>query len=751
MSELLSPAGTKEAFYAAISNGCDAIYLGIDKFNARAYANNFTIEDLKDLVKFAHLRNVRIFVTMNTILYDEELEDAFNTIDELANIHVDAIIVQDLALLNYIVNHYSSLEAHASTQVGCDDLNGAILLKQLGVTRIVFARETPLSVLKDIKSKLDVEIEAFIHGALCVSYSGNCLMSSMIGERSGNRGRCAGCCRQRYSLIDVNNDKVVKTGFLLSMKDLNTSKYIDEMDFIDSLKIEGRMKEPTYVGGVTRYYRQLLDGENPNPEDIEKVFNRTYTKGFMNGESSADSTNIERPNNNGYLIGKVAKINKDTIWVKLFKTLNKGDQIRVDSPNPFEEISIPVTKLLDANFKECESTKKVAILSCHKRVQLGALVYKTKDNEFNKAIEETFRNKEYNKKDINYEFNGKIGQKMSLKARYKDIVVSDELDFVVERSMKKNPTRENVTLHLNKLNDTPYKINKLKLNIENDSFIPLKLINELRRNVIEKIDAIRLDEKVVTREPKEIVVQPHELLAHKEITVQVSNVGQYEVAKKLGIKHIYFKNIVRRNNEHYVKPDVEEILFGGLGAIDHYKNDNVTLVGDSSLNVSNYKSAAILSSLGVDRITLSQEVNKDRINDLVKHYYEAYNTYPNLELIVYGRSFLMHSKYCPLKRLNMCGQCKEKNFALKDKFETFPLMFNEDCTTNILNAKTLNIMDDISKVDGINYYRLVFTTETKKETEKIILKFKDILDGKTNEKTFDSSSQTRGHFFKNPL
>ena len=263
-NELLSPAGTITSFYAAISSGANAIYLGIKKFNARAYASNFSLEELKELVKFAHLRNVKIYVTMNTILYDEELIEAFKIIDELALINVDAIIVQDLALLNYITNKYNSLKAHASTQMGIDDIYGVKFLKNIGVSRIVFARETPLDVLKNIKNNLDVEIEVFIHGALCVAYSGNCLMSSMIGERSGNRGKCAGCCRQVYSLVDKTNNKVIKTGYLLSMKDLNTSNYINELNFIDSFKIEGRMKEPNYVGGVTYLYRRLLDKEEIN-------------------------------------------------------------------------------------------------------------------------------------------------------------------------------------------------------------------------------------------------------------------------------------------------------------------------------------------------------------------------------------------------------------------------------------------------------------------------------------------------------
>ena len=749
MSELLSPAGSLDAFYAAISNGADAIYLGIEKFNARAYANNFTIEELKELVKFAHLRNVKIYVTMNTILYDEELNEAYKTIDELANIHVDALIIQDLAIFNYLVNHYDSMEAHASTQMGIDDIYGAKLIKRLGGTRVVFARETPLATLKEVHDNVDVEIEAFVHGALCVAYSGNCLMSSMIGERSGNRGRCAGCCRQVYTLIDLNTNNKIETGYLLSMKDLNVSNYLDKLSFIDSFKIEGRMKEPTYVGAVTRFYKDKMLNVNESYLDLNKVFNRTYTKGFMLNEDVKNITNIERPNNYGYEIGRVVKINKQTIWIKLFKELNKGDQIRIESKNVFEEISLPITKLFDANFKEIESTNKLAIISCHKDVTLNAKVYKTKDINFNKLIEETFNEKEYQKLDINFKFSAKIGQNAILIASFNDINVEVKSDFIVDKALKVAVNVTNIKNQLSKLNDTPYRLNELTIDVDKNIFISLKGLNELRRNAISKVDELRLSKEVSFVYPHNLKVQECNLHA-PIISVEVSNEEQYEAAKELGIPHIYYKNKVSRNNPHYVD-GYNEILFGGLGAIERYKGKDITLVSDYSLNVSNYEDVAILSSLGVSRVTLSQEINKDHINNLVKNYFNKYHTYPNLELIVYGRTKLMQTKYCVLKRLGMCGECKKNKFALKDKFSSFPLLFKNDCSMTILNSKTLNIMDDVNKINGVNFFRLVFTTESKEEAISITKAFISISNNDKEQKTFNSFTQTRGHFIKNAL
>lgn len=745
--ELLSPAGTLESFYAAISNGADAIYLGLDKFSARAYATNFTLENLKPLVDFAHLRNVRIFVTINTILYDNELSEAFNAIDQLAKMNVDAIIVQDLAILDYITRKYKSLEAHASTQMGVDDIEGTKLLKDLGVTRVVYARETPIEVLKNIKKSVNIEIETFIHGALCVSYSGNCLMSSLIGDRSGNRGRCAGCCRQVYSLVDLTHQKTIKTGYLLSMKDLNTSNNIENMRFIDSLKIEGRMKEPNYVASVTKFYRNLIDKVDQNKEDINKVFNRTYTQGFLFNATSEDITNIERPNNYGYEIGKIVKINQNKIWIKLFRTLNKGDQIRIESKNIFKEISIPITKMFDADFKETSSNNKVAILYTNENVFVGAKVYKTKDNDFVKKANESIKETGYRKIPLQMEFSASLNNGILLKISYIKHNIFIKSQFLPQKAIK-NGTNEDIIINqLSKLNDTPYFLNDINVILDNDLFIPLKEINELRRKGIEELNKARLNKKVLYYNKEKRNPVPYTFKS-PEISVRVRTLKQYELVKSLGIEEIYFENVISRNNEIY-KNLTGTVLVQGLGGLNKYKNTNEVVV-DSTFNVINAPSVALLSSLGVKRVTLSNEISFNYINALIDNYKNEYHTDPNLELIVYGKTPLMHSKYCPLRRLDMCGECKKRRFALKDKFQLFPLYFNNDCTLDLLNSKTLNIIDDLEKVDGISYYRVEIIDETDEEIRKIITSLKEKISGKTT-KIFNKEKETRGHFIKNPL
>ena len=260
MVELLSPVGNMECLKSAINAGCDAVYLAGKNFGARSFAGNFTNEELVSAIEICHLYGIKVYVTVNTIIYDPEVEHFIKYIDFLHRNNVDAIIMQDIGMIDLVRKTYPNLKIHASTQMNIHNIEGVKLCEKLGITRVVLARETPIELIKYIKENTNMEIEVFIHGALCMSYSGQCLMSSLIGNRSGNRGTCAQPCRQPYSLI-VNNKVVEDNKYLLSTKDLNTLEYINQLiDLkIDSLKIEGRMKSKEYVYLVTNTYRRIID------------------------------------------------------------------------------------------------------------------------------------------------------------------------------------------------------------------------------------------------------------------------------------------------------------------------------------------------------------------------------------------------------------------------------------------------------------------------------------------------------------
>ena len=348
MFELLSPAGSMESLKAGIQNGADAIYLGGSSFGARAAATNFDNDELIEAVKYAKLRDVNIFVTVNTSIKETEIEDLISYTDFLYKIGVDAIILSDIGIAEVLRKRYPNMELHASTQISAHSLNDVLELKQVGFDRVVIARELGIEEIKEICDNVDIDIEVFIHGAICVSYSGQCLMSSMLGDRSGNRGRCAQPCRQSYKLINKTTGKIINVNgnYLLSPKDLCSIENIEKIldTGVKSLKIEGRMKRPEYVAVVTSRYRKAIDNYINNKittdkktlkEDLEAIFNRKFTSGYLMSKNGSDIINLDKPNNVGVKVGEVLSFNlkKNKLKIKLSGKLSKGDGINLGGGN----------------------------------------------------------------------------------------------------------------------------------------------------------------------------------------------------------------------------------------------------------------------------------------------------------------------------------------------------------------------------------------------------------------------------------
>ena len=747
MTELLAPAGNMEALKAAISNGANAVYLGMNKFGARAYANNFDFDDLKLAIEYAHLRNVKIYVTMNTIVFTDELKDAYDQIDKLYLIGVDGIIVQDLALLSYIVDNYPLLEAHISTQMGVDDLEGTLLFKELGAKRVVLSREVPIDKIKEIKEKAKIPLEIFVHGALCVSYSGNCLMSGLIGYRSGNRGRCVGSCRKKYELIDETG-KVISNTYILSMKDLNTIENIEKLKVADSLKIEGRMKEPVYVANVIKQYRDALDnGYTPSLQyNLKKTFNRTYTKGYIFGEDKKNITNVSRPNNFGYKIGAVTAKNKLGYEITLNDSLNQNDLIRID--NDGFDINLSVSKLYDKKDNLISSSKSVCYIKIKENVKIGSIVYKTKDINYTDEILKSYP-KEFERIPIRLSLYGDPGYPMSITIDCDGNEYYIESDFTLDKAINSPTTEEGFFKQFNRLNDTPYMLEEVEYYL-NDVFIPAGKINDLRRKIITYINENRLlPREEIVLNPEEFKAIPYEL-TEPDISVYCNTEEQYLAAKELGITTIYYKdNVIRRNENNYSKK-TGPLLVGGYGGLYKYRKTN-EISTDFSFNVVNYKSVYLLHKQGVKKVCLSYEMNSNQIKDLVDEYKANVGYYPNLEMIVYGRADLMFTKYCPLKANNLCGECKKHQYTIKEEYGEFPIISHPDCTTTIINGKILNLIDDLETIEGISTFRLQFTIESKDEAIRVIKMFKDKLKNKNKTSLFNKDTDTRAHFNKEIL
>lgn len=747
MTELLAPAGNMEALKAAISNGCDAIYLGMQKFGARAYSDNFDLESLKEAVTYAHLRDVKIYVTMNTIVFESEVEEMKEQMHELNEIGVDAIIVQDLAAFDYIVKNFLDLEAHCSTQMGIDDLDGTLLLKELGAKRVVLSREVDLKKVKEIKRIAQIPLEIFVHGALCVSYSGNCLMSGLIGYRSGNRGRCVGSCRKEYELIDKTTDTSLGRNYILSTKDLNTIEHINDLKEIDSLKIEGRMKEPAYVANVVSKYRMALDHKIPEEqkEDLNKTFNRTFTKGYLFQEDIKDITNVLRPNNFGYEIGRISKIVKDMYEITLTRTLHQNDIIRISHFS--EDVNLTVVKLYDQEGNLINKADDVCYIKIKEKISKGDLVYITKDYLYYKELESSLE-KEFKRFDLDIRVDAYPDAKLTIDADWFGFHYSYESEEILGEAINNPTTKEQVIKQFARLNDTIFELNHVDYE-ERNAFVPAKMLNAARRDIVQGLYDLKLNSQKkrtkVLKAKEKISFAPEK----PYLTAFVTTKEQYDACVSCGIQEIYFENVVRRNqNEYKVKEG--QLLIGGYGGIYHYRKTN-SFVTDYSLNVVNSTSCYELYKLGAKRVTVSYELNKRQMEDLMNAYYAENDGYPALEMIVYGKSPLMFTKYCPLKKMDQCGVCRTKSYELKDEHGTFPIISHEDCSTTILNGKTLNLLDEIASIKGIEAFRLNFTVESKEQVVKTITKASSKLNGSKDNAAFNKETDTRGHFNKEIL
>ena len=747
MAELLAPAGNMEALKAAISNGCDAIYLGMQKFSARAYSSNFDLESLKEAVTYAHLRNVKIYVTMNTIIFENEMEDMKQQINLLNEMGVDGIIVQDLAAFDYIVNNFVDMEAHCSTQMGIDDLEGTLLLKELGAKRVVLSREVPIEKVKEIKRIAKIPIESFVHGALCVSYSGNCLMSGLTGYRSGNRGRCVGSCRKEYELIDKGANTSLGKSYILSTKDLNTIDYINDLKEIDSLKIEGRMKEPAYVANVVSRYRMALDHQitEEDKANLSKTFNRTFTKGYMFHEDKKDITNILRPNNFGYEIGRISKTLKDRYEITLIHTLNQNDIIRISHNN--EDVNLTAQKLYDKDGNLVSKADDICYIKIKEKLSKGDVVYISKDYLYYKALEASLQ-KEFRHFNLDISVYAYPDSKLIIEAKGLGFNYLYESEETLGEAINNQATKEQVIKQFSRLNDTIFELHHVDFEGWN-AFIPAKALNVARREIVQGLYDLKLNsQKKRTKESK--VKEKINFVPKKPyLTASVTTKEQYEACLSCGIQEIYFENVIRRNQNDY-KEREGQLLIGGYGGIYYYRDTN-PFVTDYSLNVVNATSCYELYRLGAKRVTLSYELNKSQIEDLINTYYEQNEGYPALEMIVYGKAPLMFSKYCRLKKMDQCGICRKKTYELKDEYGRFPIIAHEDCTTTILNAKTLNLLDELQNIKGIEAFRLNFTVESKEEVMEVVNKALSKLDGTEDHAVFNQETDTRGHFNKEIL
>ncbi|GIM31313.1 DUF3656 domain-containing U32 family peptidase [Paraclostridium bifermentans] len=794
-TELLAPVGSFDALKAAVQNGANAVYLGGKEFSARASANNFDREELQEAVKYAHIRNVKVFVTANTLIKQNEIDDFLNYIKYLYDIDVDAVILQDIGMAKLIKRLLPDFELHASTQMVAHSLEDTLYLQNLGFDRVVLARELNIDEIEHICKNTDVDIEIFVHGALCVCYSGQCLMSSMIGNRSGNRGRCAQPCRQKYELIDINSGKVIDTegDYLLSPRDLNTIEEIDRVieAGVHSLKIEGRMKRPEYVATVISSYRKTIDAyleknqvnvSNETMNNLYTIFNRKFTKGYLLGEVGEDVMNSNRPNNVGLYIGKVIDYNKKAkrLKIKLENTLKKGDGINLGGGT--------IGRIIKQNniISDIGEAGELIELDFIGEAKKGQIVYKTSDSDLLNTIKKSFEEDVENIKiPIDATIELKLGQppKLRLKDGYEnDITVTNEK--LVEKAMKVALGEEKIVSQIKKLGNTAYVLRNIDVDIDEGISLPISILNQLRRDAIDKLSNervviknrnfkdsfIKYSPKVI-KEDKDIklrvkvknIEQLKTVLLHDIDAVYYEDINTLEEAKEIccnNIKLIYSPPRILRNKDYAILNKVEKVPVqaGNLGCVNLYKGKEIYI--DSYLNSFNSETINHYKSEGANTICLSQELNLTEIKDILKY------TDSEIESIVYGYTPLMISEYCPMgvlvrncKKDKRSSICNKSLYTLKDaKDGIYRLSQDIFCRTSIYNSKPLCVLEDLSELNkaGINVFRIDLTFESNEEIKSIIEAFEECIENDFNigmkykklYKELENTGLTSGHYYK---
>ncbi|KUK12111.1 MAG: Peptidase U32 [Moorella sp. 60_41] len=506
--ELMAPAGSEEALRAAVANGADAVYLGGRRFNARQYAENFTLEGIREAVAYAHERGVKVYVTVNTLLKEEELEPALHYLYALGESRVDGVIVQDLGLAWAARRLLPDLPLIGSTQMTVTDAAGAKLLEKTGFKRVVLARELSLEDIGRIRQECALELEVFVHGALCYSYSGQCLLSSMVGGRSGNRGCCAQPCRLPYTLVDGKGREVeAAPEHLLSTRDLCTLEMLPLLirSGVNAFKIEGRMRRPEYVAVVTRAYRRAIDRflENPgrfavDPEearDIAQIFNRYFTTGYLLGDPGSQLMSYGRPSNRGIFLGRILAREKGGLYrVKLEVPLKKGDGVEVWVRRGGHPGAVISEIKIDGRPVDEAPAGSVVCLALPPAARPGDRLFKTSDVELLSRVRRSYTSpREGRKIAVNMEVWAAPGEPLRLRVTDPDGRAGEAVAPVPSEVARKHPlTVETLRDQLDRLGNTPYELKELKAHIRGEVMVPLSVINGVRREAVSALAAARL-------------------------------------------------------------------------------------------------------------------------------------------------------------------------------------------------------------------------------------------------------------------
>ena len=780
--ELLAPVGSVEHLKIAINAGASSVYLSGKNYGARKFAENFTLNEIHEAVKLAHLHNVRVYVTVNTLIKESEIESVLNYLNELYAIGVDAVLIQDLGLIDLINTHIPKLKIHASTQLTCENQRKIDYLESKNVKRVVLPREMRKEEIENIQTNMELEI--FAHGALCYSYSGQCLMSSFKGGRSGNRGTCAQPCRQLYKLDN-------KKDYFLSPRDLclyDELKEIAELN-IRCIKIEGRMRSKEYLAVVVSEYRKALNklksNKSSKTENLSLVFNRGFTKGqFKNTYQKS-----LRPGHLGLKIGKVIKTKKSQIAIKIDDNIQnipeKGDGLLFIKDKNDYGMEISQNPLITSlNHFNKNKIKEIKDLSRKNKVLIIKKVRQNKRNDFDLTDSNVYLTKRNSLakavKEIENKGSSFIKSKLiltfSLKNKYPHLkgrltlANHKEVNFEVtgtvkfETPLKRNVSQETIKKQLSKLDNYPYQITQININYDGSLFIPIKEINKIRRELFEGL-ASEIN-KLYENEKEKIRLTKNNSKRSDEIAFSYYTNNLEDLSEITGIKRVYLEipqtdsinvmvNFLKEAIETAYPKDYEliwkwpDIAHDGLikslnkvrGILNkmHYpieimSNDFNGDYGPYSMNIANTESINSLENYKV--ITLSPELRKKDYEDIIKNCEDN----SKIELLVQGSVELMKTRYGFTQKIKNPQLIDEKN-------NVYPIqksLSGEELI--IFNSKDLSLIEEIQYLASIDYVNFSIDGRFKnKDYIKMIDLYKEALNGKIKNKEIFKNS-TKGNY-----
>ena len=681
--ELLAPVGDWNCLKAAVQNGADAVYFGVEQFNARMYAANFNIEDMKQVIDYCKLRNVKTNLTLNTLLENCEFDNAVDLAKEAYKAGVDAIIVQDLGLAKYLIDNIPGLPIHASTQMTVHNLQGVLKLEKLGFDRVVLSRELSCDEIEYICKNCKVEIETFIHGALCICYSGQCLFSSIVGGRSGNRGKCAGPCRLPYELISENAEtherKSIDKGYLLSTKDLCGIAYLPRLiqAGVKCFKIEGRMKSPEYVATVTRIYRKYIDMVLNNDDfiidekdinDLMQVFNRGgFSDGHLDSKHNRNLIFPEKPSNMGIYLGTIKKYNsnKGHITLQLEEDLELGDSVSVS--NEASKYLVSELMIKNVNQKKVSANTEVTIGRMKGNIKVGDKVYRISSKTLSDFTKASYDNCENKKIPLNCTVTIKKNTPISMEIStnkntcynelYSSIYVKEISNMIPIDALKTPISVERVVKQISKTTNTPFSFENITVLLDDGLYVPsISTLNELRRTALEKVE-----QEILSRAKRTLLDLSKK---SKESITYTPNLKNPEISvlfRQLDLDFDYTKLDKEKITNIYVS--LELFISKKYSKVISYFSDNYNLyIYVPSIIKTNYKNIALSTIEQAVMIYNIKGFIVSNIGDfeLLKKYSKDYEFIGNYTLNVFNNNTMEEYRKLGLSRITLSRELNQE-------------------------------------------------------------------------------------------